>query len=186
MSGGFSVKNYYGSSATNIKEGIGPQKIANKDFLEVKKASYFSEQVSLKKEYFQKLDAPLRVIASYQWDMFEPAQREIFFTNEYEVSAQNDRMGYRLSGEKFFAKQNGIISEPIAYGAIQVPSSGEPIILLKERQTIGGYPKIGTLLPIDCFKLAQKKAGDKIRFEHISLEEAQKLTQEFYNFFLKN
>ena len=70
--------------------------------------------------------------------------------------------------------------EGIAFGSIQIPKDGQPIVLLKERQTIGGYPKIGTLLNIDCFKLAQAKEGTKIRFKKISYENAILKSREFY------
>ncbi|MGB7401866.1 MAG: urea amidolyase, partial [Arcobacter sp.] len=78
---------------------------------------------------------------------------------------------------------NGIISEGIAFGAIQIPSDGQPIILLKERQTIGGYPKIGTVFSLDCFNLAQAKPNSKIRFTPISIEEAQEKLRAFYHYF---
>ena len=92
-------------------------------------------------------------------------------------------MGYRLSGEKILSSVGGIISEGIAYGAIQIPAHGEPIVLLKERQTIGGYPKIGSVVRIDCFKLAQAKQGDKIKFKLVSLDEAMKSCKKFNSFF---
>ena len=82
-------------------------------------------------------------------------------------------MGYRLSGEKIASASKGIISEGIAFGAVQIPPNREPIILLKERQTISGYPKIGSVIPVDCFKLAQAKQGVKVKFKRISLEEAR-------------
>lgn len=92
-------------------------------------------------------------------------------------------MGYRLSGEKVSSRVTGILSEPICFGAIQVPSHGEPIVLLKERQTIGGYPKIGSVIAVDCFKLAQLQAGGRVRFEVIDREKAREITRAFYTFF---
>lgn len=62
-------------------------------------------------------------------------------------------MGYKLEGEPMIPTKSDIISEGITFGAVQIPPDGQPIILLKERQTIGGYPKIGTVLPSDCFRL---------------------------------
>ena len=73
--------------------------------------------------------------------------------------------------------------KPIAYGAIQIPKDGQPIILLKDRQTIGGYPKIGSVLSIDCFKLSQCKPNTKINFIPISIEEAQEKVKKFYGSF---
>ncbi len=80
----------------------------------------------------------------------------------------------QIKRRKIKADIDGIISEGIAFGAIQIPKDGEPIILLKERQTIGGYPKIGSVLSIDCFKLAQMKPNQKVTFESIDILKAQK------------
>lgn len=92
-------------------------------------------------------------------------------------------MGCKLSGEAIKCDINGIISEGIAFGSIQIPSDGQPIVLLKDRQTIGGYPKIGTVLSIDCFKLSQAKVNTKIRFEEISYEKAVEEVKNFYSSF---
>ncbi len=92
-------------------------------------------------------------------------------------------MGCKLKGEAISCDINGIISEGISFGAIQIPSDGQPIILLKDRQTIGGYPKIGSVLSIDCFKLAQAKPSCKITFKPIEIKEAQEKVREFYSSF---
>jgi allophanate hydrolase subunit 2 len=89
-------------------------------------------------------------------------------------------MGFKLEGQVIRPRIGGIISEGIAFGSVQIPKDGQPIVLLKERQTIGGYPKIGTVLPIDCFKLAQASIGSMVRFETIEIEEAQELMRTFY------
>lgn len=114
--------------------------------------------------------------------MFDEKAQEIFFNSTYTFKGEGDRMGYHLAVEKVVPNATGILSEPICYGAVQVPSHGEPIVLLKERQTIGGYPKIGSVIAVDCFKLAQLKAGGKVRFKEVSLEEAQRATKAFYTF----
>ena len=182
--GGFDVDSEFGSSSVCIKEGIGGGALKAKDFLtftcnnltEIRKL-----MLRYKPNYNDTLT--LRVVKGYQWDLFEKDQRDKFFSSEYTVTSQNDRMGYRLSGEKISSTSKGIISEPIAYGAVQIPSHGEPIVLLKERQTIGGYPKIGSVIPVDCFSLAQRKQDSKVRFELVSLDEARELCQQFYRFF---
>ena len=92
-------------------------------------------------------------------------------------------MGYKLQGEPIIPSKGGIISEGITFGAVQVPPDGQPIVLLKERQTIGGYPKIGSILPVDCFKLAQMPIGSRVRFEVVGVEEGQEVMREFYGFF---
>ena len=85
-------------------------------------------------------------------------------------------MGCRLDGPVIAHKESGdIISDGIAFGAIQVPSSGTPIIMLADRQTTGGYTKIGTVITADFRILAQLKAGDKVRFTEVPVEYAQYL-----------
>lgn len=93
-------------------------------------------------------------------------------------------MGCKLKGEKIEAKKSDIISEGIAFGSIQIPKDGEPIILLKERQTIGGYPKFGVVIAIDCFKLAQMATNGKVKFEKIELKEAQKKLKKLTSLFI--
>ncbi|MDZ7907575.1 MAG: hypothetical protein U5N10_04710 [Gemmobacter sp.] len=122
----------------------------------------------------------LRVIFSYQENHFSkqapppppppPPEKKSkkFLNSTYLVTNDFNRMACKLSGEAIKCDINGIISEGIAFGSIQIPSDGQPIVLLKDRQTIGGYPKIGVVLSIDCFKLSQARANTKIRFEEIS------------------
>jgi allophanate hydrolase subunit 2 len=101
---------------------------------------------------------------------------ETFLGSEYTVTSDFDRMGCRLEGP-FIASEGGsdIISDGIAFGSIQVPSHGKPIILLSDRQTTGGYAKIATLASVDIPKLVQRRTDDKIRFKAISVQEAQAL-----------
>ena len=73
----------------------------------------------------------------------------------------------------------------MALGAVQIPPDGQPIVLLKDRQTIGGYPVIGWVSPLDVFQLAQRQPGQKVKFNEISLTEAQQLLRKFYRFFSK-
>jgi len=184
VKGGFEKDTEFGSESVCLKEGIGGRALKSNDFLAyAHDTSRNLRKLMLKyKPDFNEV-LTLRVVKGYQWDLFEQNERNKFFNNEYIVTSQNDRMGYRLSGEKISSSSKGIISEPIAYGSIQIPSHGEPIVLLKERQTIGGYPKIGSVIPIDCYALAQRKQNSKIRFELIELDKARELCQEFYRFF---
>jgi hypothetical protein len=117
----------------------------------------------------------LRVILGYQHNYFSDAQKQRFFNSEYAVSDLNDRMGYRLSGPQISASIDGILSEGICLGAIQIPADGQPIVLMNDRQTIGGYPKIGSVLSMDLDKLAQLPSQAMVRFEEISLEQSHNL-----------
>lgn len=118
---------------------------------------------------------PLRlgVIPGYQYERFSAVERMKFFSGTYQVSTNIDRMGYRLQGEPINSGSSGIISEGIALGAVQIPADGQPIILLRDRQTIGGYPKIGCVFSLDLARLAQRKSGDRVEFTLLDLAEAE-------------
>jgi biotin-dependent carboxylase-like uncharacterized protein len=171
VKGGFDAPRYLGSYATTIKEGFG-DRLKAEDILPYQ-ASAAIPITRIKTEYIPNYDAPLtlRVILGYQHNFFDDKEKEKFFNSEYAVTLQSDRMGYRLSGEGVFAQSENLISEGIAFGAIQIPNDGQPIILLKERQTIGGYPKMGTVIPEDCYALTQRGAGCKVQFEPYTIEQ---------------
>ncbi|WP_418138512.1 hypothetical protein AB8616_19090 [Marinomonas sp. RS-M-Aa-14] len=113
------------------------------------------------------------VILGYQYRSFSSLERANFFSSDYKVSSNSDRMGYRLEGQDIHSDLTGIISEGIAYGAIQVPKDGQPIVLLQDRQTIGGYPKIGCVTRVGGSILAQQKPGDIIQFTPITVDQAE-------------
>ncbi|MBN46471.1 MULTISPECIES: biotin-dependent carboxyltransferase family protein [unclassified Methylophaga] len=125
----------------------------------------------------------LSVIPTDQTDHFDIAEQEKLYHWTYRISMHSNNMGIRLEGEPIIPNVQGIISEGIAYGTIQLPPDGQPIILLKDRQTMGGYPKLGTLFVLDAFLLAQQQANTEVRFTQISLEEAQEKLRYFYRFF---
>ena len=109
-----------------------------------------------------------------QDDMFTEEGIRTFLSETYTVTPEFDRMGCRLDGPEIAHKNGGdIISDGIAFGAVQVPSAGKPIVMLADRQTTGGYTKIANVMTADFRILAQLKAGDKVRFEKISVAAAQ-------------
>lgn len=116
----------------------------------------------------------IRVIRGQQFEKFTAISRNLFFQQTFIISSQSDRMGYRLSGEPLeLSLPLEMISEGVSMGTIQVPPDGQPIILMADRQTTGGYPKIGYIASVDLPLLAQCKPGEKIRFQEITLREAQ-------------
>lgn len=120
--------------------------------------------------------AVLRVILGPQQDRFTQAGLETFLHSTYTVTPQSDRMGVRLSGEAIaHVADANILSDGIAPGAIQVPDSGQPILMLADRQTTGGYTKIANVITVDLPRIAQRLPGDTVRFEAVSLQEAQAL-----------
>lgn len=182
--GGIDVPVVMNSRSTNLKchfGGLNGRALKNGDVLECGKADCLMENAEeiLKRNVpriHYETDVKLRVVGGPQDDYFSENGQKTFYGSTYTVSVDSDRMGFRLEGPEI-ENINGvdIVSDGIAFGAIQVPSSGKPIILLADRQTTGGYAKIGTVCSRDMSKLVQLKPGDKIHFVPISVEEAQKL-----------
>lgn len=171
-----------GSRSTNIRSSVGGfkgRKLEDGDYLGFRmKRRYLPYFLSRKLELdeFDQEDATLRVVLGPQKSKFTKQGIETFLSSEYVVTSDFDRMGCRLEGP-FIAYRDtaDIISDGIAFGAIQVPSHGKPIILLSDRQTTGGYAKIAAVASVDIPKLVQRKTDHKIRFQAITVQEAQKL-----------
>ena len=171
-----------GSRCTNMKSKIGGfkgRKLQAGDYMNFRiKRRYLPFFLSRKLEpdNFDRDDETLRVVMGPQDDKFSKQGIETFLSTEYTVTSEFDRMGCRLDGAYIAPKESSdIISDGIAFGSIQVPSHGKPIILLADRQTTGGYAKIATVASVDIPKLVQRKTDHKIRFKAITVQEAQEL-----------
>ena len=115
-----------------------------------------------------------------QDDRFTPEGIRTFFTGTYRLMPEMDRMGLRLQGPPIGHRSGaGILSDSIPLGAIQVPADGQPIVLLADRQTTGGYAKIGVVLREDVSRLAQATPGQTVRFRQVSMEEAQTSLRQY-------
>jgi len=118
----------------------------------------------------------VRVVAGPQWHGFTDAAQRQFLDSEFVVTPNSDRMGYRLQGAKLAPREAiEMISEGVSFGTVQVPQDGNPIILMADCQTIGGYPKIAQVASVDLPLLAQMIPGQTVRFALTSLDEAQRL-----------
>ena len=124
-----------------------------------------------------KHEQTIRIISGPEAHYFEITGLRSFLSTDYTVTAQSDRMGYRLSGESIRHKEGmtNIISAGISLGTVQVPGDGQPIILMADRQTSGGYARIANVITADLTLLAQMRPGDVIRFRETTLEHARKL-----------
>ncbi|MGL5694138.1 MAG: biotin-dependent carboxyltransferase family protein [Peptostreptococcaceae bacterium] len=180
--GGLNINTIMGSKSTNVKCSMGGYKgrtIKENDYIDFCNPSkyipnFLSRNIHLKEE--DESITTLRVIIGPQDDAFTQDGIKTFFSSSYEITKDFDRMGCRLDGPIIEHKASAdIISDGIVLGSIQVPSHGKPIIMLTDRQTTGGYTKIGTVISVDIKKLAQRKVGDIINFKQISLKEAQLL-----------
>jgi len=176
VKGGLQIPLSFGSAATVCRENVGGlqgNKLQQGDVLACH--SYKATiNHALAKKYQPSYgnNVCLRAIPSYQQQHFSSLQQRLFYSCEYAVSEHYDRMGYRLAGQRIKADIHGILSEGICLGAIQVPADGQPIVLLNDRQTIGGYPKIATAISLDTAKLGQLTQGGKVHFEAISMDKA--------------
>lgn len=118
----------------------------------------------------------VRVIAGQQWGAFTPQAQQSLCVAEFRLSPQSDRMGFRFEGPKLaLTEPLEMISDAVAFGTLQVPPDGNPIVLMADRQTTGGYPKIASVASVDLPVLAQMAPQQALRFTLISLEEAQRL-----------
>jgi biotin-dependent carboxylase-like uncharacterized protein len=121
----------------------------------------------------------VRLIRSDQWPEFTVQSQRALVSSTWRVSTDSERMGYRLEGPEIsLTKPREMISEATTFGSIQVPRGGQPIVLMADRQTSGGYPKIGTVASVDLAILAQKKPGDEVRFTLVNVEHAQALDRQ--------
>lgn len=125
----------------------------------------------------------LKVIPGYQHDLFSLVARRTFETADFKISNDINRMGFKLNGPAVAAQTQKLASEGIACGAVQIPPDGQPIVLLKDRQTIGGYPKIGCVASLDCARLSQCSPGHTVSFEFADVERVQSERRLFDRFF---
>ena len=183
LEGGFNLKSFCKSVSILSRAQIGPnqgQKIKINEKVNFKIKSENKKNFSTKVS--EKNKSLIRVLKGPQYDYFSKESQKEFFSKEYKISNLTDRMGMRLEGTvlKNIISTN-IRSEGITKGAIQVPADGQPIILLTEYPTIGGYPKIASVTSVDYNLLIQKTPGEKISIELIKLREAEQLYKEHLN-----
>lgn len=180
VSGGLDVPEVMGSRSTYMKAKIGGwhgRKLEKGDVLPLRAPETEPkalENRALAPEFRGRSEYTLRVVMGPQDDAFTPGGVSAFLSGVYTVTPEFDRMGCRMEGPEI--EHNGsadILSDGIAFGAVQVPDSGQPIVMLADRQTTGGYTKIANVISADFRILGQLKSGDRVRFEKVSLAAAQ-------------
>jgi biotin-dependent carboxylase-like uncharacterized protein len=187
VAGGFALPAFMGSLSTYARAGVGGyqgRKLAAGDLLPLER-----EQAPPgdERKLGQPIDygsGPVRVVWGPQDDHFSAKGRRTFVEADYRVSKEADRMGIRFEGPKIehavSVDKGGadIISDGIGPGAIQVPGAGLPIVLLADRQTVGGYPKIATVASVDLPRLGRLLPGQTVRFTPVSVDDAERLRRE--------
>jgi antagonist of KipI len=179
--GGIAVETFLGSASTHVLSGLGGFKgraLQKGDVLAVGKQGRRAKSKSLSGAALAML-APrksLRVTPGPQRDWFDDAAKKLFERSVYRVTEEANRVGLRLAGPAIKRTHGGeLVSEGVALGAVQIPESGQPIILFVEQQTAGGYPKIANVISADFHSLGQLRPRDEMRFEMVSFETARKL-----------
>ena len=177
ISGNFDIQLQWNSYSTNIKAQIGSnngKKLEKNQ--QIKILDTHSHESKKKLEYLNNKIENIRVIKGTNYNYFSEESKKNFFSKEFTVSKLTDRMGMRLEGIKIEnIVDTNIKSEGIIKGVIQVPTDGNPIIMLSDHGTIGGYPKIGVVISSDYDKLVQIPPGSKIKFKEIKLSDAEML-----------
>lgn len=180
--GGFAVPPFMGSLSTYSRAGIGGlhgRKLAAGDTLPLVRISAPAGDERKLVQPFDYGSGPIRVVWGPQEDYFTKEGLQTFVSQEYRVSKEADRMGIRFEGPLItHSKGADIISDGIGPGAIQVPGAGLPIVLLADRQTVGGYPKIATVASVDLPRLGRLLPGQPVRFAAIEVEEAETLRRD--------
>ncbi len=180
IEGGITGEPVFGSLAVNARAGLGspyPRPLQAGDELQARAASGAAER---RIELPATVEGPIRVVLGPQDDEFGEEAKTLFFDSEWKISATSDRMGYRLEGPVIkHLHGHNIVSDGTVNGSIQVPGNGAPIVLMPDRGTSGGYPKIATLITADLGRFAQTPAGKAFRFKAVGMAEAQAEARKF-------
>jgi biotin-dependent carboxylase-like uncharacterized protein len=180
IEGGLAGEPMFGSLSVNARAGLGspyPRPLQAGDDLQTKAAGATSER---RIDLPAPPDGPIRVVMGPQDDEFDAPAIKLFLDSEWKISAISDRMGYRLEGPVIrHLHGHNIVSDGTVNGSIQVPGNGAPIVLMPDRGTSGGYPKIATLITADLGRFAQLPAGQAFRFKAVAMDEAQAALRQF-------
>jgi biotin-dependent carboxylase-like uncharacterized protein len=180
IEGGIAGEPMFGSLAVNARAGLGspyPRPLQAGDELTTREASGAAER---RIDLLPVGEGPIRVVMGPQDDEFGDTPKKLFLDSEWKISATSDRMGYRLEGPLIkHLHGHNIVSDGTVNGSIQVPGNGAPIVLMPDRGTSGGYPKIATVISADFGRFAQIPAGRAFRFKAVSMAEAQAEVRKF-------
>ncbi|MRI34233.1 allophanate hydrolase [Endozoicomonas sp. OPT23] len=191
INNGFQVTPTLGSASTVVRNRLGGlnggalQQGDSLSAFECPDFSFYTRKVP--EQFIPDYTQPLKLnlIEGYQHKLFSIQSMRHFYSQDFQVSSRSDRMGFQLEKGRIQLPDNltGIISEGIALGAVQIPADGQPIILMQDRQTLGGYPKIGCISRQSLSQLAQRQPGSSVSFTPVSLEQAQAEWLVFNRFF---
>jgi antagonist of KipI len=183
FTGGISVPRVLGSASTDVNAGLGPRALRSGDHIELaapnppagaSRRRGPAWTLDPRPWFDPDPDRPIRLVRGSHFDALDDASRRALFEQAFRVSAESNRVGTRLDGASLaLATPLELVSEAVAHGTLQLPPGGQPIALMAEHPTTGGYPRIGQIAAIDLPRLAQRRPGDAVRFEEIGIDAAQ-------------
>ena len=178
IAGGVDVPRVLGSRSTDVRAGFGgldgrPLRSGDHLALGERVRQQIRTPVRVKPPQWQFDTTTFGVLRAPEYARFGSPAQERFWIDEWVITPQSDRMGLRLSGDALQFGEGTLNSHAVFPGVIQVPPSGQPIVLLNDAQTTGGYPKIGIVRKADLWKLAQAQVGSRLRFVESTLAEAE-------------
>ena len=178
IAGGFAVEHMLGSASTDVNAKLGGRPLREGDRLVIGDSHPTESHPAWSLDPRPWFDAdpatPIRLIRGAHFEALDGASRIALFEREFRIAADSNRVGYRLDGPRLaLSAPLELVSEPLAAGTVQLPPGGQPIALMAEHPTVGGYPRIGHVAAVDLALLAQRKPGDTLRFAEIGLDDAQ-------------
>ncbi|MBS0968429.1 MULTISPECIES: 5-oxoprolinase subunit PxpC [Yersiniaceae] len=177
ISGGINVPEVLGSRSTDLKAGIGGfhgRRLQEGDLLPLGEPQNLPQRATGIKQLL--FSNRIRALPGPEYQEFSPASRESFWRTAWQLSPQSNRMGYRLHGHALErTTDRDMLSHGLLPGVVQVPGNGQPIVLLADAQTTGGYPRIACVIEADLYHLAQIRLGEPIHFVKCTLEEAHQV-----------
>ncbi|MDC8831226.1 5-oxoprolinase subunit C family protein [Alteromonas gilva] len=180
VSGGIKAPKVMGSASTVSRERLGGlngdgSSLKSGDQLELNAAPSSIQLRNVPQWLIPAYQSDIHValVPGYQHEWVSPLQWRRLLSSDYTLTSQMDRMGYRLSGAAINTREQALYSEAVALGAMQIPPDGQPIVMMADRQTLGGYPKVGTIARCDLNRFAQCVPGDKITFFQLDADDAR-------------
>ncbi|WP_395681667.1 biotin-dependent carboxyltransferase family protein [Dokdonella sp.] len=183
FAGGISVPRVLGSASSDVNAGLGPRALRSGDHIELdapnppagaSRRRGPAWTLDPRPWFDADRDRPIRLVRGSHFDALDDASRSALFEQAFRVSAESNRVGTRLDGPRLALHSPlELVSEAVAHGTLQLPPGGQPIALMAEHPTTGGYPRIGQIAAIDLPRLAQRRPGDAVRLEEIGIDEAQ-------------
>ncbi len=185
---GFEIERWLGSASTNLAANIGGVKgrqLRNDDQIRFSKAhaaekNFLGFEIATSLRPVSKTIQMIRITKGIEYRDLTALSEQRLFEGAYEISNDSNRMGYKLDGNPLhLLSRKELLSSAVGFGTVQLPPYGKPLLLMADHQTTGGYPRIGHVIKRDLSLVGQMGPGDKILFELVSIDEAEKIEEQY-------